>query len=249
MRRRTLLTVAAAAGWAAPPASMAPLDYGRSFLTGVAAWNRVRFWVESRTRVIDEATGKFEDYIQCASCKSENTFAERELFHKDNYDFLPIFGPEFGVIFRRKAHVNPNYRSVLPVGQMWEGQRQALRTARRARPLPSPASIREATHKGMPLVAQVEIAGTGSRAIIEFPVKTMNIHDAKDLYQVDTGPVAFPDLAGSGRIADRMWLAFVAFNAPHFADFILEDVATNNTRHYIRQVSLPAKNRLFAVDG
>lgn len=228
---------------------MAPLDYGRSFLTGVAEWNRVRFWVESRTRVIDEAAGKFEDYIQCASCKSENTFAERELFHKDNYDFLPIFGPEFGVIFRRKAHANPNYRSVLPVGKMWEGQKQGLRTARRVRPLPSPAAIREATHKGAPLVAQVEISSAGKRAIIEFPVKTMNIHDAKDLYQVDTGPVAFPDLAGRGPIAERLWLAFVAFNAPHFADFILEDMAPNNTRHYIRQVSLPAKNRLYAVEG
>lgn len=250
MRRRTLLTgAAAAAAQAAPPATMTPLDYGRSFLSGVAPWNRVRFWVESRTRVIDEASGKFEDYLQCASCKSENTFAERELFHKNNYDFLPIFGPEFGVIFRRHAHVNPNYRSVLPVNKMWEGQKQGLRVSRRSRLLPTTAAIREATHKGAPLVAQVEIAGAGTRAIIEFPVKTMNIDDAKDLYQVDTGPVAFPDLTGTGHIADRMWLAFVAFNAPHFADFILEDVAANNTRHYTRQVSLAAKNRLFAVEG
>jgi len=30
------------------------------------------------------------DYYQCASCKSENTFAERDLFQKDNYDFLPV---------------------------------------------------------------------------------------------------------------------------------------------------------------
>ena len=31
-------------------------------------------------------------------------------------------------------------------------------------------------------------------AILEYPVKTMNIHDGRDLYQVGTGPVAFPDL-------------------------------------------------------
>ena len=49
---------------------------------------------------------------QCASCKSENTFAPKDLFHKENYDFLPIFGPEDGVIFRRKATLNKDYKTV-----------------------------------------------------------------------------------------------------------------------------------------
>ena len=33
---------------------MMPLDYGRSFLIGTWPENEVRFWVESRTRIIDE---------------------------------------------------------------------------------------------------------------------------------------------------------------------------------------------------
>ncbi len=74
--------------------SMIPLDYGRSFLIGRAPANEVRFWVESRTRLIDAERGTSEDYLQVGSCKSENTFAERDLFHADNYDFLPVFGPE-----------------------------------------------------------------------------------------------------------------------------------------------------------
>ena len=55
--------------------ALAPLDYGRSFLLGKAPSNEVRFWVESRTRLIDEQTGDVEDYLQVGSCKSENTFA------------------------------------------------------------------------------------------------------------------------------------------------------------------------------
>ena len=82
---------------------MAPLDYGRSFLIGRAPANQVRFWVESRTRIIDEGAGRHEDFYQCASCKAESTFVEKELFRSNNYDFLPIFGPVEGVIFRRKA--------------------------------------------------------------------------------------------------------------------------------------------------
>ena len=101
---------------------MTPLDYARSFLIGKWPGNEVRFWVESRTRVIDERSGRTEDFIQCASCKSEDTFAPHDLFYEDNYDFLPIFGPEFGLIFRRKAGLNANYRSCPKTEDMWGGQ-------------------------------------------------------------------------------------------------------------------------------
>ena len=57
---------------------MNPLDYGRSFIIGNGPANEVRFWVESRTRLIDVRTGTYEDYLQCGSCKSENTFAGKE---------------------------------------------------------------------------------------------------------------------------------------------------------------------------
>lgn len=61
------------------------IDYGRSFISGTVSSNRVRFLVESRTRILDERTGKTHDYYQCASCKSENTFAREDLFMEDNY--------------------------------------------------------------------------------------------------------------------------------------------------------------------
>ena len=52
----------------------------------------------------------------------------------------------------------------------------------------------------------------------------MNIRDEEPTFQVDTGPVAFPDLSRRyERLPDALSLAFVAFNAPHFADFVIED--------------------------
>ena len=260
MKRRTFIQASMAAPvQAAQPAPRMPvLDYGRSFLAGVAPWNRVRFWIESRTRVIDERTGKQEDFLQCAACKSENTFAPKDLLQKDNYDFTPIFGPEFGVIFRRKAYLNPNYREVRKAAAMWDGQTHQLREAAEARALSSTASIRKATHEGRPLVAQTEIFDQSARlrAILEYPVKTMNIHDEKDIYQVDTGPVALPDLTRrQARLADSISLAFVAFNAPHFADFVIEDPTpiiesgreVTRVHHYSRLLTLRAENRLYAL--
>jgi hypothetical protein len=110
--------------------------------------------------------------------------------------------------------------------------------------------IRDATHNDCPIVAITEIWDENSelRAIIQYPVKTMNIHDQRNLYQVDTGPIAWPDLSKRrDNIVDMLWLAFVVFNANHFADFVIE-VPTGSTHHYSKIVSLQARNTLYSVD-
>jgi hypothetical protein len=263
--RRRFLIAAAGAGVAATAAArealrLEPIDYGRSFLIGRVPANEVRFWVESRTRIMDERAGTHQDFYQCASCKAEATFADKDLFRPDNYDFLPIFGPEDGVIFRRKAWLNPDYRSIKKASELWGGQVYQLRQADQVRLLTSNAAVREATYAALPIVAQTEIANeeTGLRAILEYPVKTMNTHREKDLYQVDTGPVAFPDLTRRyDSFAQSLALAYVAFNVPHFADFVIEDETpirkddqeVTRVRHYERIVSLPAANRLYALGG
>lgn len=237
---------------------MKVIDYGRSFVQGRAAANRVRFWAESRTRIIDEGRGTSEDYFQCGACKSEHTFAEKGLFIEDNYDFLPIFGPSYGVVFRRHARTTAGYRQIAPAEELWEGLEYHIVEERGVRELTTNEAVREATHGMGPIVAQTEIAdeGTGMRAIMEYPVKTMNIHDETDMYQVDTGPVAFPDLSKAHeRTVELISLAYVAFNAPHFADFVIEaptNIAPEGAPpcemfHFSDVRTLPATNRLYCV--
>ena len=104
-------------------------------------------------------------------------------------------------------------------------------------------------------VTEIRNEETGLTATIEYPVKTMNIHEPDRIYQVDTGPVAWPDLSRRReRLADLLSLAFVAFNAPHFADFVIEAPTTvgegeaaAEVYHYSKRVSLSATNRLFAI--
>ncbi|HIG45327.1 MAG TPA: hypothetical protein EYQ20_02470 [candidate division Zixibacteria bacterium] len=241
---------------------MTPLDYGRSFLIGTAPMNEVRFWVESRIRIIDEETDVSADYYQCASCKSEDTFAERDLFLKDNYDFLPVFGLEFGLIFRRNAWHNKGYKSIVKTEDMWDGPLVHLVEGSACALLDTTDAVLEATRRYAPIVAQTEIRDTATslRAVIEYPVKTMNTRRSGPDYQVDTGPVLFPDLSlRSERQVDGMLLAFIAFNTPHFADFVLE-VPTSavgpaaesdrevQVHHYSKRLSVKAKNRLYAVE-
>lgn len=232
---------------------MIPLDYGRSFLLGNGPDNEVRFWVESRTRIIDEETGQSEDYLQVGSCKSEATFAEKDLLYKDNYDFLPIFGPEWDIVYRRKASLNPHYKEIRKAKELFGGLKHYLVEGKEVEELTTNTAILQTTYDFVPIVSQTEIWNeqTKLRAILECPVKTINTHRERDIYQVDTGPLAFPDLnQRHERYVDGIALAFVVFNAPHFADFVLEvptQVGGEQIHHYSEIFSLEAKNRIYAV--
>lgn len=234
------------------------LDYGRSFICNSAAFNAVRFWVESRTTVIDDSTGDSTVFYQCGSCKSENTFAEKDLFQEDNYDFLPILGNDQWLIFRRRAGLNDNYREIRAAEDVWGEPILRLRHAERVTLLDTWPKIRDTTAAGIPIVSQTAIQDpdTGLRAIIECPVKTLNISLERQIYQVDTGPVAFPDLAKRhDTLLECLSLAFVAFNAPHFADFVVEQPTSVvedeqevcQVYHYSKPFSLPASNQLLAL--
>ncbi len=75
------------------------LDYGRSFVTFVSSGargsthlrNNARLQVESVTTLTHVNTGRATRYLFFASCKSEDTFARRDLFYRNNYDFNGIF--------------------------------------------------------------------------------------------------------------------------------------------------------------
>ena len=118
--------------------------------------------------------------------------------------------------------------------------------------------VRDATAAGLPIVTQTELQNTdtGLTAVIEAPCKTMNVSHPKKMYQVDTGPVAFPDLSKHYEIQiDCLNLAFIAFNTSHFADFVIEaptpvldgEKELANVYHYSKILSLTAKNRIFAL--
>lgn len=236
------------------------LDYRRSFICGTSDLNSVRFWIESRTTIVDSTTGDSAVFYQCASCKSENTFGETDLFLADNYDFLPILGDGHWLIFRRHARLNPDrYREIIDSPNAWGEPNILAHDGVNVQVLDTWEKIRIATAQGKPLVSQTQLVNqdTSLKAVIECPVKTMNISLEKHMYQVDTGPIAFPDLTRKCvPLIDCLSLAFVAFNQDHFADFVIEQptpVMQNEEEvcrvgHYSNPISLPATNTLLTHD-
>ena len=145
-----------------------------------------------------------------------------------------------------------------PAKDYWAGPLFDLQAASPVQVLDSNAAIFDATRKSLPIVTHTEIwdADTNQRAIIECPVKTMNIDEKADIYQVDTGIILFPDLSKRyDPQIETFSLAYVAFNAPHFADFVIEQptpiiedgVEVTQVYHYSEIRSLEAKNTVFCI--
>ena len=142
--------------------------------------------------------------------------------------------------------------------EIWGEPRPQLREAAVVSGLDTWEQIRDATAAAIPIVSQTTLWNeeTGLRAIIECPTKTMNISLEKQLYQVDTGPIAYPDISKRyDPPIDCFSLAFIAFNAPGFADFVVEQPTPvlvdgeekAQVYHYSNPFSMPAENRLFAL--
>jgi len=232
-------------------------DYARSFVTFVThgRGNNARLQVESVCTLYDTQADTTTDYFFFASCKSEDTFAVKNLFYQDNYDFCGVFSKEEFVIFRTRSTHTEGFRDEGLWRERFEDVKFDLVQVESEVLTPN-REIIQASLDGVPLVGSVEIEDGALKAVMTFPIKTMNANNIDDIYQVDTGPLPFPDFSANVDLhVKRLSPAYVAYNAPDFADFVVQqplpimkdgaEVAT--VTHYSNPFSLPAKTQVIAV--
>lgn len=236
---------------------MKSCDFSRSFITFVTSnqSNNARIQVEARCEMLDSETGESEDFYLVASCKGEDTYGEGCLFLIPSYDFCMVYSHEDFMIIR--THVNAE-RDNTTVGDnrghFLDVHFHIKMTD--AEVLQSNAEIVQATLANRILNGRTKIADEGGRyyATLEFPIKTMNVNDVRNAYQVDTGPILLPDFASSKeRMVERFQLAFVAYNQEDEAYFVIQEptpiVADSGEKasYYSKVVRTDAQNSVIAL--
>lgn len=233
-------------------------DFGRSFIVCTGAGNAPQFWIESICHITEHPTATTQSFFQCASCKSEHTYGDADLFITPNYDFMPIFGANETLIFRRLAYITPGKQTYKSIGKSpWGPAKTKIRMAP-GRELTSGSEICAAAQAALPLVGRVTCHDAEHKRsmTLEFPIKTMNTDTANARWQVDTGPLVVPDLATPPKqCMASMQLAYVAFKEMTFADFVFEtetpvmmdgkEVA--RVHHYTETKRLTTQNQVFAM--
>ncbi len=228
--------------------------------------NNARLQVDSRCRIIPGAGGgKPREFVLTASCKGEQVNVPRGMWHEPSADMCMIAGEdEFMVLKSWDRHKKGVMLHPPSLGE--QPERQVCRVAEAldsltirlvlvtGRPLRSTDQIIDSVMSGRVLVGQTEFEmQDGSRVVVEYPIKTINVSEQDHYYQIDAGPILLPELdRKQGRnFIGGLQRAFIAHNAPDYAEVIV-NVPTPLTRsisvhHYSKVKGLRVSNRLIEL--
>ncbi|MFN8440471.1 MAG: hypothetical protein U0175_06880 [Caldilineaceae bacterium] len=255
-------------------------DFSRSFLTfridlqkqpaiTVSAkppftLNNARILLEARCLIQDRQTGVTTEYVLGAACKSEQVGVPADIWHQPNADFCCILSQEDfltikswdknnkGVMFYPPSRGPQPERQLGKVVEAFDRVKINLRMVE-GELLPNVDAIVQATLADELLLGRIEFSALDRYAVtLDFPIKTINASERDQIYQTDTGPILFPDFSTPfDTIMETFQLAFVAYNSPDWAEFILrvptplrEDLSVN---HYSRTVRLTTKNAIIRL--
>lgn len=253
-------------------------DFARSFLTFRIDWNlkpsltsshkppftlnNARIQIESSCKIRDRVSGQAQTFVLGAACKTEYVGVDRNIWTEPNADFCMVLSAESFLILkswdrnnkgvlrypaslgeqpeRQSGLVSDTYERVSIHLQRCSGQR-----------LESAQAIIRATLANELLVGRCAFALHDRYDIeMDFPIKTMNANEREWIYQVDTGPILFPDMsADCQNWIDSFHLAYVAFNRADWAEFILQTATplsdSISVNHYSRIVQMNTQNSIF----
>ncbi len=233
---------------------MEVLDYSRSFIAFLSKEraNNARIQVEARCELTVD--GVAEEYWLVASCKSEDTFAEQNLFLVPNYDFCMIYSRDQFRIHRVPFPYDPAAMDAGPITERYEKADFALKLVDAELCEDNEAAV-AATLAGKILIGRTEIwnADKTRRAVIEYPIKTMNAHKDPAYFQVDTGPILLPDFGSERPAIEAFDFAFIAWNVPDWAEFVIQDAvpacpetpAGPQVCHYSKIQVMDARNEIW----
>ena len=228
--------------------------------------NQVRIALECRCEVTNPDSGDTAQYVLAASCKTEKVNVDRDIWLAPNADFCVVSSDEEFLIIKRCQQCDMQVqresaemaehldRQVSQSDMAWTTHHRDIHIVE-ARQLDSPQQVTDATLSNRPLVSRTEFEmSNGHHVMIEYPVKTINVSQRHDYYQVDTGPVLYPDpKIGHQRFVGNFRLAYIAHNGPHWAEFII-NVSTPvadgvNVHHFSHPVRVNACNSMLELVG
>lgn len=229
--------------------------------------NRVRMPVEATVTLEHEASGSAVRYALGAECRTEQVWVDRDVWHDPNASMCMIGGERHCLIEKHWARAN--FEATLDPPRLGAQPERHLidpgeAFAAFSVELPEVAAVELRTTDDIietlaglaRVVSRTEYRACGYAITLEYPVKTVNFSERERYYQVDTGPVLFPGITDIGTGGEppltACRLAYVAHNAPDWAEFIIcvptpvsADIAVH---HYSKSVRVEdVRNRMFRV--
>jgi hypothetical protein len=242
---------------------MSMIDFANSYVSffGPQRDDGARVPIDASCTLIDEAADYQDTFYLIAPCRSEDMYRDDRLFYMPNWDWRAIFNASERVILRKHWESMPaQVTDPSRLAQYDDGRGAILQLKHHSetRPLTEYTQVVEEALGTRPIVARTEITEPDGRlrAILEYPVRTMNARTTPPRFQVDTGPLIVPDFESEATHAiERFDVAHVGYNVYDKAEFILRRPVTvpQGSRSgvlvtdYSELMTIPASNEIFVA--
>ena len=157
-------------------------------------------------------------------CLAEYTIADRNLFQVPSQEFRVALSRTHGIPIAARPSTEREPTVATPHAGRYAGTDFTTHEVPDAHGTRDAGEVLRAVLAGRRLNARTthHDNALGLTVTLEYPIRTINIDRAKGTFQVDTGPMALPDLATwDGATVSRVFLAHAAFSAWDRAEFIL----------------------------
>lgn len=205
---------------------MNAIDFANSYMTWLPHdnGNIARIQLDAACTLLDDKSGKSEQFYLIAPCRAERMYLDTALFQLPNYEFCGIWSADEFLIIRT-AWVSERDNRQYGLGrERWREIRLDIRTFAHTEVLNGAGDVVRATLANLALNARTELvdAESGRRALLEYPIKTMNLMQEPLRFQVDTGPLILPDFrAAVAHAIESFEMAHVVYHTLDKAEFIL----------------------------
>jgi hypothetical protein len=177
-------------------------------------------------------SGEAETFHLIAPCRSERMYADGSLFQMPNYEFCGIFTESQVSLIRTHWTSDREQPDIHGVTDRFD--RVAIDLVEMdAELLASESDIVAATLANRRLVARTTLRDeeTGASASLAYPIKTMNVTQNPDRFQVDTGPLIVPLFeSDAAEPIARFAIAHVVYWTFDTAEFVLRRPQTVGER-------------------
>lgn len=197
------------------------------------AMNNARIQIDSVCRITERDGGRVHTFVLGGDCKTERVGAEQDLFLEPNADFIPIFSDTGFMHIKTFARAGAHAQAY-PPGSGEQSDRLTAVIAdtfvdahldlveREGERLADGKAIVDSILANDIIVGVHRLSTDRYDVEIQYPAKTINGNERDIVYQTDTGPILWPDLARDpDDLLPGLELAFTAANAPDWAQIIV----------------------------
>ena len=189
---------------------------------GAGSVREVIIGYEATGTITNHDTGHVEELFLLHPCLGEFTIPKKDFFLLPSYEFRVIFTPTHEIPIDRPASDAQLQRT--PQHHRFQGFRLNTRTCSGSSTLTTAKEVIEATLANRLLNARTTFQDPDGHytVCLQYPARSMNLNVEENLFQVDTGPIPFPEMTGwEGERPLFAFLSFVAFSSFDSAEFIL----------------------------